>query len=538
MKIAAVFVLACILGSCVGAPSGDLEPLPRLVDRVPVTLILADNLTIRAIVNADRKHFPNLPRDWPVALVSPGLARNSDPNANLYATLTAGDVANVRNPNNGLLDRLASEPANLGRLRILRLGDTSDVRGLQRLDSAISRASIDATSKVIVCGVVPPHKGKWWNTLSPLFIHFVPTQVSIELPVDLSSDTTHTLELVAMRDIAPTALNWAGIRVPESMSGSPIGWTWEWESLRLPSLIPKLQSLTQLNDEILLWMAWTYGIISGLAVIGSLAGVLGYLPRQRQGIRYLVRYLFACPVALMLAPLPLWFGWLPMTLPVYGLLTALIPAAIALLSVRRICLLTSLVLIADGFTGTHMVAMSSLSGYWLSGIRFYGIGNEYMGVLVGFGLVASLKFVGEENTPMPKGVAWRLALWYAVIVFVLSFPAFGAKAGGAIVSLAAFIPAWLALDAPKPTSLAGVRLVYAGLDLLWFSCGRLSRTTLECGIRTFRRRLLPPRTATSGIFGTLRSAKPNSRCARCSRLASSRLWSQQSPWSGSGIKRR
>ena len=43
----------------------------------------------------------------------------------------------------------------------------------------------------------------------------------------------------------------------------------------------------------------------------------------------------------------------------------------------------------DGLTGTTLVSQSVLSAYALAGIRFYGIGNEYMGLLLGGALLAA-----------------------------------------------------------------------------------------------------------------------------------------------------
>ncbi len=101
--------------------------------------------------------------------------------------------------------------------------------------------------------------------------------------------------------------------------------------------------------------------------------------------------------------------------------------------------LTVLTLVGDGLTGTALVSQSLLSVYALSGIRFYGIGSEYMGVL----LAGTLTLAGSAF--FAKYPRWPLTLLFALVVVVLSFPAFGAKAGGAVTATATFWVAWRAL---------------------------------------------------------------------------------------------
>lgn len=74
----------------------------------------------------------------------------------------------------------------------------------------------------------------------------------------------------------------------------------------------------------------------------------------------------------------------------------------------------------------NLVARSPLSGYYGSGIRFYGIGNEYMGLLIGAALMSVPKrFLGGV------GVG---------VVLLLGLPMLGANAGGAMAASVAFFP--------------------------------------------------------------------------------------------------
>lgn len=512
--IAALIALALIACRPAAASPGIQSSRPVRVD-----VILVDYLTLDDISRA-RDSLPMASNGigGTVALLSPGLPRPPDPVANLYATVTAGDVVNTRNKQAGLLDRIAADPRYSGRLRVIRFGDFRAPGSMKRLLALLQNltqsnrqaAGENAThqipntpyEQVIVCGVTPLRVGKWWNDLTPVYTQGDRYQTLI-------SDTTHTTGLLALRDIAPTALMWAGIPVPDSMTGSSAyGANFRdrrGEAAGNPfPYLKRIESLANLNERILLWMGWIYGFVGGFAVVGALACAFGYLRRQRRAIRYMVRASYAMPLAMLIAPLPMWFGWVPMSLPAYGLLTVVIPLLIgAVLDIRRISLLTCVVLIGDAVTGTHLVAMSSLSGYWLSGIRFYGIGNEYMGVLVGMGLVATLALIGsgrpgtaaaqpggeapangsqnktseaaghgssdaDHGEPLSAGMLFALAIWFAAITVAVSFPAFGAKAGGAIVALAAFIPAWMGLVTRRPvrpavfvwSTIAGFALIF------------------------------------------------------------------------------
>ena len=83
-------------------------------------------------------------------------------------------------------------------------------------------------------------------------------------------------------------------------------------------------------------------------------------------------------------------------------------------------------IVLDTIFGWGMVAHSALSGYYDSGIRFYGIGNEYMGLLIGAALMS-----------VPK--KW-LGLVGTGIVLLLGLPMLGANAGGAMAACVAFFP--------------------------------------------------------------------------------------------------
>lgn len=97
--------------------------------------------------------------------------------------------------------------------------------------------------------------------------------------------------------------------------------------------------------------------------------------------------------------------------------------------VRRLAMMSALVILADTLTGNWLTRFNLLSCYQTGGTRFYGIGNEYMSFLIGTLLLWLLL-----QKKMPRG---GFAL-FALAVFAIGFPRLGANAGGVITAVTAF----------------------------------------------------------------------------------------------------
>lgn len=95
---------------------------------------------------------------------------------------------------------------------------------------------------------------------------------------------------------------------------------------------------------------------------------------------------------------------------------------------------TASCLLADMLTGGHLMRRSPLGYSAIEGARFYGIGNEAMGVLLGSLLVLAAHVWGGGDWRGRLAVGAVLAL----TCLLLGSSWAGAKAGGLLVSLAAF----------------------------------------------------------------------------------------------------
>jgi hypothetical protein len=94
---------------------------------------------------------------------------------------------------------------------------------------------------------------------------------------------------------------------------------------------------------------------------------------------------------------------------------------------------TVLTLIGDLLLGAPLLEQSVLSYDPIAGARYYGIGNEYMGILLG-ALLLSLNAAARSRERLGvRGRSWMTALFLAVI-YLFAAPRIGTNAGGALAA--------------------------------------------------------------------------------------------------------
>jgi len=482
--------------------------------RPQVLVVLADHLTLADVTRPDLPGLARMRREGGVALMSPGLAQKPDPVASVYATLGAGDTVRVGDVSQG---RMAGALRRAG-VRTALLGDVGSgqpallflpspdvmsdtgaatdpprlwaatraafrscdlvvvrLSASEALDQYVSAALSEYHGLLFVVVPTPPLlRSGGWNRLTPFLT------AGGGHHAHLTSDTTQTVDLIASRDIAPTILEALNVPAPLQMTGAPV----RPAASLYPADLSRIDRLTRLNQEAQNPIFWAVGLGAATIVFGSLGLYLAGHMAGRPGkvARYGLRVVSAWPLALLLAPLAD-----PHTARAYVALFAALTALVALLpSPPLICALTALLVIGDGLTGTTLISNSALSEYALAGIRFYGIGNEYMGVLIGGALLACV--LEKEGAIYRAPTRARVILfWFAFAAFVLSFPAFGAKAGGAITATATFVIAWRRLRG-SPVNwkhLAGSIAAGFALVFVWALLSHalhLRRTHLETAV--------------------------------------------------------
>lgn len=100
------------------------------------------------------------------------------------------------------------------------------------------------------------------------------------------------------------------------------------------------------------------------------------------------------------------------------------------------CGVTTALLVFDVFTGGNLSKTSPLSYDATVGARFYGIGNEYMGVLIGATLTFITLLLEKFRSGISLLVKLAVTLISLIVVYTISAPNLGTNAGGAIAAMA------------------------------------------------------------------------------------------------------
>ncbi len=135
----------------------------------------------------------------------------------------------------------------------------------------------------------------------------------------------------------------------------------------------------------------------------------------------------------------------------------------------------TLTVCADALTGDTLMHRGLLGYSALEGARYYGVGNEAMGLLIGAALVAAAR-LWQPNKPL------RLVLIGAMAGIVILLATAGAKAGGVAVSLAVFGTFLLAVTGRRRT--AKTLLLLAAAVLAGMAVAALGDASLHVTTRS------------------------------------------------------
>ncbi|TBL78701.1 hypothetical protein, partial [Paenibacillus thalictri] len=223
----------------------------------------------------------------------------------------------------------------------------------------------------------------------------------------LTSETTHRPGIVAYTDLAPSLLARFGLERPEAMTGfamrseaNPVAY------VQLLGEVQKAADIYQWRPPVLYSLA-VFEVLALLAALltavrpsmkwGAQRGTQIAL-RQNEAARQAIRT--ALFVILLIPAALLWMGWfaeLPFTLVLAGSLTVvgLMAYGLAKLPGKNLGyalawsgLLNTVLIVGDTLRGAHAMQHSLLGYDTMIGARYYGVGNELMGVLLGAALLA------------------------------------------------------------------------------------------------------------------------------------------------------
>jgi hypothetical protein len=292
----------------------------------------------------------------------------------------------------------------------------------------------------------------------------------------LDAASTRQPGMVVLTDLTPTVLGWLGRAMPADAVGAQI------TRGDRGSLSATVRSLAGRDVAEQVWRSthdeffWAYALADAavLAAIGLACWGSAENKRRRRARGWRVAGVFAAavPVSTFLANLVPWSTSAHPAAALYAVSAALavVIALAALLGPWRrdpknplapfgvVCLFTLIVLAIDVMTGSRLQLETPFGLSVLEAGRFYGIGNEALGIygisgLLGaawLGLVALRRSTSRPSTRRPAVLAVAVVATFAV--FASGWPGFGGKVGGTI----AMVPCFVLLA-----------LVVAGIRLTW-----------------------------------------------------------------------
>ncbi|MBB6214797.1 hypothetical protein HNQ80_000882 [Anaerosolibacter carboniphilus] len=303
----------------------------------------------------------------------------------------------------------------------------------QFLNELLSSLSLENTRIILVTPYPSGENIKSGNKLTPIIMFGDGVEQGI-----MTSDTTRREGIVANVDVAPSVLAYFGID-SDDMTG---------RSLRFIPKEDNYNHILKLNRDTVATSNFRVPVLSTFAIfeiIVSMLGLIIILIQHRLDAKWVNRFrnvlltTMTAPFVLLILPIFVKTNlWMTFTLLIG--ITALITYMTKYIrketidSVFFLSLITTVGLLIDVATnGTLM--KSSLLGYDpIIGARYYGIGNEYMGVLIG----ATSVFATSLLDRFKINKIWCLMIFFITIV-IIGYPGFGANVGGTMTAVAAFV---------------------------------------------------------------------------------------------------
>ncbi len=307
--------------------------------------------------------------------------------------------------------------------------------GLEQADKLIGKIKnrIDTENTLLI--VLSPHysdeDAKQGKKLTPVVFYGKNIRSGL-----LISSTTRRPGIIANIDIAPSIAGFYGDSI-EGVTGQPI-------IVQLTNThINKISAVYQLTAFNALNRGRVLNIYIGFQIVLLLLALIFILfPRKCKNtimLRRFILFALVCPFTLFILPLFKCYQ-----LANYGIIFVVLTSIITYIIYklfqsnqnRIICIsmLMSLFIIADLVFFKGSLNRSSLLGYnAVIGARYYGLGNEYMGVFIATVLLGIVPLV--YNQLIPK---WLGAIFMFITIPIIGLSLFGANVGGTITATIAY----------------------------------------------------------------------------------------------------
>lgn len=357
-------------------------------------------------------------------------------------------------------------------------------KSLERIDDFVgnlkSKIDLNVTQLIILAPTPSQLDLKENNFLTPLVI----SGVNFQKGGLLTSASTRREGIIANTDVAPTILSYYGITKLSNMVGRTITSVESTNSLdHLNNLTSRLM-LTYTQRPILLK---TTAVLEIITIISSV-----FIIRFDSGRRWSKLFQRLAVVFLWIPLVMLYYRFLQLNSLFYSFIIIIVITTIVIYIVeyRKIVspmvfavfsILTSLTIVADILGKFNLITTSPLGFDPMLGGRYYGIGNEYSGVLMGSTLlgISSILQVTQQSTK--RKIFLYVAGVYLLVVFLLLLsPVLGADAGGVITSMGSFVYFWMIINHKKFTP-QKVLLLIIGILAVLLAGARLDQTVNKLG---------------------------------------------------------
>ncbi|WP_449240284.1 hypothetical protein [Desulfoscipio gibsoniae] len=305
------------------------------------------------------------------------------------------------------------------------------------------------TKRDLLLIVSPTPKGNYLpgtNYITPVLA----VNSAIE-PGILTSPTTRRPGVIRNTDLAATVLDFYNLDTTAQIYGRSLQAIHANQNMtRLSSLYEQLEQTYQTRTPVLR----NYVLLQLILVLLSLIAI--FLPRINAlmlALKPLLLAVMAVPVALLLVAV------LPNGSPAV-LLIEIIALTVGITAVIYlwldnyandldpfiiISLFTSLCIIADLFLGAPLQKNSLLGYHPIAGARFYGIGNEYMGVLIGSTIIGTTALITRLTAVNRKTLLAVTGLYFLITLYAIAAPERGTNVGGSLAGAFSFLITFLLL---------------------------------------------------------------------------------------------
>jgi len=255
----------------------------------------------------------------------------------------------------------------------------------------------------------------------------------------LATPTTRKPGIVTLYDIAPSISAYLKLPLTQSYTGRP--WNVKPVAGNL-NIIQDVEKRTVFTSVLRPALVKGYVVIH-LIVLASLLFFLVFDPRKGSYLAPFLLGLMAVPLAWLLT------SFFPVTdTSTYIFLCLLIDVILVILSFRLardkefgpliiLCLATVAALLLDTVTGGALQRYSVLSYDPMGGARFYGIGNEYMGVILG-ATITGVSLLVQRLRNYPQWQRICAGGLFLMVLMVLGAPQLGSNFGGSLAATFAF----------------------------------------------------------------------------------------------------